>query len=111
RLVAVLDGDLDVVAALLHRRPRERVAGAEVAEDVERTAVRRSAELVDGCRPALIGRGGPGDPLADQRGIVTRCQRYGTGREAAVLQGLDPQPGGGVSGGLLSRRDRPAGLS
>src|SRR5439155_70867 len=33
RLIPVLDGDLDVVGALLHRRPREGVGGSEVAHD------------------------------------------------------------------------------
>src|SRR6266540_1946804 len=45
RLVAVLDDDLDVVATLLHRRPRERVGRAEVADHVEGAAVGGGAEL------------------------------------------------------------------
>src|SRR5262249_36991813 len=89
RLVTVLDGDPDVVVALLNRCPGEAVGGAEVADDVERAAVRRGAELVDRGRPD-VGRGcGPGDPLAAPGGSVTRSQREG--QEAAVLQGLDPQ--------------------
>jgi hypothetical protein len=65
RLVAVLDGDLDVVGALLHRRPRERVGGAEVANHVERASLRGGAELVDRIRPHIDGGGRPGDPLTD----------------------------------------------
>ena len=68
----------------------------------------RGAELVDGSRPDIGGRGGPGDALADQWGIVTRGQCDGARQQAAVLQGFDPQPGGVSPGGSLDRR-RPVG--
>jgi len=63
--------------------------------DVERPAVRRGAELVDGGGPAVGGRGGPGDPLANELGsCFAGGQRNDARRQAAVLKLLKEQPPG-----------------
>src|SRR6185436_6317079 len=83
---------LDVVAAFLQGRPREGVGGTEIAYHAEGAAVGRGAELIDGRRPSIRGRGGPGDPLADElrRGGAGR-QRDRAGRQGAILERLQLQ--------------------
>src|SRR5262249_34371913 len=61
-----LDGNLDVVVALLHGVPAKVVAGAEVAHHVERAARVSDTELVDGIVPTVAHRRGPGHRVADQ---------------------------------------------
>ena len=117
--VPVLDGHLDVVRALLHRRPGECAGRAEVAEDVERAAVRGGAELVHRARPDVGGGGRPGDALADENGVSSlgasvavpdsslRFSRSSTQGRAARRRGMvEPTTtAGGLSGMRGERND------
>ena len=71
--VAVLDGHLNIIGALLQGVPREGVAGAEVTNHVRRTARQSDLELVDRCRPVAAGRRRPDDRRLRHRGRAVRC--------------------------------------
>src|SRR5262249_50257759 len=91
-LIAILGSDLDVVRAFLHRGPGQCVGGAEIAHDAKWATVRRRAELVDGSRPNVYSRSGPGDALTHEGRIVARGERNAAGQEAPVFEGFDSQP-------------------